>query len=377
MNAVRILHCADLHLDAPLIGLSEQLSDMRQEELRETFGRIVDMVKAEKVQVLLISGDLFDRETVKKTTVDHIINKLQTISNIPVLISAGNHDSLSKNYYYRKEIWPQNVHIFDSTMGKVDFPEYNLCVYGVSFNEAYQDKGLLKGFTAEDDSKINIMVIHGEILSPGSTGRYNPITLADIENSKLDYLALGHVHAFSGINKVGKSFWSYPGTPEGKGFDEKGQKGILIGEVSKNYCQMEFIPINKRAYMEYQVDISSACTYDEIAAKIRDVLDEDSQKNFYKIILTGEISEDFNINSEIIKNKLKDMVFNIKIINETSYSIDLSRQLSDDTLKNVFINKMCRIINESEEENMDLYKRALKIGINALNGERIDFDASV
>ena len=140
---------------------------------------------------------------------------------------------------------------------------------------------------------------------------------------------------------------------------------------------MEFIPINKRAYMEYQVDISSACTYDEIAAKIRDVLDEDSQKNFYKIILTGEISEDFNINSEIIKNKLKDMVFNIKIINETSYSIDLSRQLSDDTLKNVFINKMCRIINESEEENMDLYKRALKIGINALNGERIDFDASV
>ncbi len=375
MNSVKILHCADLHLDAPMIGLLEHLSEIRQEELRENFGQIVELAKKEKVELLMISGDLFDRESVKKTTIDYIVRKIDDIKPIPVLVCAGNHDSLSRNYYYKRESWPKNLHLFDRTIGKVDFPQKNLCIYGVSFYESYEDENLLKGFKVDDPSKINIMIMHGEIVSSESKSRYNPITLLDIENSGLDYLALGHVHSFSGLNKVGNVYWCYPGTPEGKGFDETGVKGVVLGSIAKDYVQIQFCPTGKREYIEKEIDISGMCTYEEITEKIKDNLEIKSKENFYKIILKGDISEDFSISSEIIASKLKEVTYYIKVINETTFSIDIDELLDNDTLKNVFINNIISNIKEChEEEEIRLLKRALKIGICALNGERIEFD---
>lgn len=378
MNSVKILHCADLHLDAPLVGLSDRLAAIRQEELRESFGKIVDIAQDRNVDILIISGDLFDRETVKTTTIDYIIQKLRELKDLSVVIAAGNHDCLAKSYYYKRDIWPQNIHIFDDTTRKLDFPRLNTCVYGISFKEAYQETGFLKGFMAEDESKINILAVHGEVVSEGSSSQYNPVTFLDIRESKMDYIALGHVHTFSGINKTGTTFWCYPGTPEGKGFDEKGDKGIVLGEIAKDHCDMEFLPIAKRQYIEQNLDISGMSTYEEIAEKIKTVLDSTSGKNFYKIKLKGEISESFNINIDIIKAKLEDDVFDLKLIDDTAFFIDLNHDLEDDTMKHVFINNMRRKINaSSDNEEADLLKRALKIGIYALNGERIDFNGDI
>lgn len=372
MNSVKILHCADIHLDAPLSGLPIQLAEIRQEELRQTFGKMIDVAKQENVDIFLISGDLFDHEQVKKTTIDYLINKFRSISHIPITMVAGNHDSLSKSYYYNKEIWPDNVHIFGKEIGCISFSELNLCVYGKSFYQPYEEDNCLKDFSIEEESKINIMMMHGEITSKGSQSRYNPITLDDIKNSRLDYLALGHVHKFSGINKIGNTYWSYPGTPEGKGFDELGEKGFVIGEVYKGYAQLEFKKINKREYIEIVIDVTDVTTYEEITEKVKKAIGKDIEQNIYKLILKGDISEDFNIHTDIIHNSLKDDVYQLKIINETSFSIQLDNDLVEDTLKNVFINNIKKKMTEAYEKE-DIYKRALKIGISALNGERIDF----
>lgn len=378
MESIKILHCADLHLDAPMSGFPNHIAEIRQEELRETFGKIVNTAEKEKVDVCIISGDFFDRETVKKTTIDYIIKKLKEIEHIIVVIAPGNHDCLSKNTYYSKQIWPRNVHIFGSSISRVDFPQKNLSIYGIGFNKVYHEEGLLKGFSVEDKSRLNIMAIHGEINTSGTNSPYNPISLSEIENSGLDYIALGHVHTFSGINKVASTYWCYPGTPEGKGFDEKGKKGVVIGEVSKAFCQLEFIPLCKREYREIEVDISGIDTYEEITNKVKDHLGENSKDHFCKIILVGEISEDFNIHSEVIKSKLEESVYFLKVINETSFIIDLEQGLSDDTLKNVFINNMREKIEAAQDEDkVRIYKRALKIGICALNGERIDFNENI
>ncbi len=375
MDSVKFLHCADLHLDAPLSGIPDHLAQLRQEEFRENFGKIVDLAQKEDVEIIMISGDLFDRESVKKTTIDYIVRKIREIQPIPVLICAGNHDSLLRNYYYKRGGWPDNLHLFDRTIGRIDFPDKNLCVYGISFSEPFQEEGFLKGFAADDANKINIMMVHGDVVTSGDKSRYNPITLSDIESSKLDYVALGHVHSFSGLNKVGNVYWCYPGTPEGKGFDERGVKGVVIGSVSKGYTNIEFRPTGKREYIVEEVDISGVCTYEEITDKIKETFDDRSKENFYKIILKGDISEDFGISSDVIRNKLEEDTYYVKVINETTFGIDINRILEDDTLKNVFINNIVnRIKKSSREEEIQLLKRALKIGICALNGERIEFD---
>ncbi|MCG8484393.1 MAG: DNA repair exonuclease, partial [Clostridia bacterium] len=338
MNSVKILHCADIHLDAPLTGLPAQLSKMRQEELRQTFGEMVEVANQKNVDIFLISGDLFDQEQVRKTTIDYLVTKLKEISNIPVMIAAGNHDSLSRSYYYNKKIWPENVHIFDKDVGCVDFPELNCCVYGKSFFTPLEEQNGLKGFYVSDESKINIMVMHGEITTAGSQGQYNPITLEDINNSGLDYLALGHVHGFSGINKAGNTYWSYPGTPEAKGFDELGKKGFIMGEVSKGYVELDFIENNKREYFEKEIDVTGFCTYDEIVEKAINAMGENSNQHFYKLILKGDVPEDFNIHTDIVLSRLRDQAFMLKIINKTTFSIQLENDFAEDTLKNVFIN---------------------------------------
>ena len=84
------------------------------------------------------------------------------------------------------------------------------------------------GFAAPRDGRIHLMALHGDV---EGKGRYGPIALEDIAASGLTYLALGHIHACSGLQKAGDTYWAYPGCPEGRGFDELGDKGVLVVTV--------------------------------------------------------------------------------------------------------------------------------------------------
>ncbi|MFR1499373.1 MAG: metallophosphoesterase family protein, partial [Monoglobus pectinilyticus] len=89
----RILHMADMHFDSAFTSnLSINKSKLRRSEQREVFSRIIEMVKTEQIDVMLISGDLFDSENVSEETINFMVRKFAEISEIPVLIAAGNHD---------------------------------------------------------------------------------------------------------------------------------------------------------------------------------------------------------------------------------------------------------------------------------------------
>ena len=70
------------------------------------------------------------------------------------------------------------------------------------------------------------MALHGDALNAGSP--YNAVTREQIAASGLCYLALGHIHEKSGLQRAGETFYAWPGCPMGRGFDELGQKLSLI-----------------------------------------------------------------------------------------------------------------------------------------------------
>lgn len=367
MKKVKILHCGDLHFDTPFCQLSSIESEKRKEDLRETFGRIIGLVKEEKIPILLISGDLFDNERVMKTTLDYMIKKFNEIKDTRVLISPGNHDPHGSKSFYTMMKWPQNVHIFGPNIEKVSIGELNTCIYGIGFSRNHEKRSLIEKFSVEDDEAINIMVLHGQVVSKGQDSDYNPITIEDIQKSKLDYLALGHCHGHNGIVRDGNTFWSYSGNPEGRGFDELGPKGVIIGEVGKGYNNLHFKRICKRQYIEVKIDITGARTYEEIVEMINKEI-MDGGKNLYKIILTGEIPEGFNINISIIKEKLKTFYF-IKIIDETRIGIDYTSLENTYSLKGIFIKNIRKKIEKAKDiDEKKQLERALKIGLNALDG---------
>ena len=61
--AFRFVHTADLHLDSPLVSLALRDPDLAAEvgvASRTALTRIVDLCLAERVDALLIAGDLWD-----------------------------------------------------------------------------------------------------------------------------------------------------------------------------------------------------------------------------------------------------------------------------------------------------------------------------
>ena len=88
------------------------------------------------------------------------------------------------------------------------------------------------------------------------SSRYDPVSEEELAASGLDYAAFGHVHAFSGLRRAGDCFYAWPGCPEGRGFDETGEKGVIIADVERGGVKLRFAPVCTRRYERLEVDAS-------------------------------------------------------------------------------------------------------------------------
>ena len=320
--AITVIHCADLHFDSPFSGLdSAHKAEIRREELRQVFGRITNLARTENADALIISGDLFDSSSVSSQTLRYIKEKLSQISDIPVFIAAGNHDFNAPGSFYRLFDFGKNVHIFSDEIEKIECKGFN--VYGVSFAAQEETDSKLKDFCVDDTEQINIMAIHADI-----DGAYNPITKQEIQESGLDYLALGHIHMFSYKMQFGKTCAVYPGCPEGRGFDELGPKGVVKAIIDKNNVDVEFVPLSKRIYHEISVDVSGAESYETLCGRILLAM-KGSPDDLYKIVLVGEA--EFYIQPAVILESLH--CFSAKIVDKTKAKLDLKELSEEYSLK--------------------------------------------
>lgn len=379
MDKVKIMHCSDFHFDTPFSGFDGNIAEIRREDIRENFSAIISMAKENKIQILLMAGDLFDNASVSPETISLMQKRFDEIPEIKVFISPGNHDPIGEKSYYNIVKWPSNVYIFKNQVAKVELEELNTVVYGYGFAGKYEKGCLLKDFRVENHNKINFMVMHGEVVKGEVESIYNAIRVQHIENSGLDYLALGHVHSFSGINKIGTTYWSYSGCPEGRGFDELGEKGIVIGEVGKSYAALQFVKTCKRQNEVLKANISGSENYDDIILNINNALIDYKEKNdlsaiydltkkdIYKIVLEGEIDKDFLINTSVLHEKLKYQFYYVKVEDNTERRVDYKALANEYTLKGLFVKRMLIKIEAAVDEiEKCKLKKALRFGLDAL-----------
>lgn len=366
MESIKILHCSDFHLGSELTYLGTGAGS-RREELLIAFERIVAMCREKEVRLLLIAGDLFDGNSISAQAVAAVQKALSSIPETIVGISAGNHDCTGAGSPYNKDGWSENVHIFSGEIKTVCFDDLGLRLCGGGFSSPYQKEPLLQGFSAPDDELINIAVLHGELSSAATDSFYNPITPYMLSASNLDYAALGHVHTATDILKAGKTRYGYCGCPEGRGFDEDGEKGVFIGEVGKNHCDLEFVPTAARLHIVTEVDISSTENAGEIAKTVLDAIDgyADFRKNLYKIILIGETASSPDIPA--IKARLEqEGIYFIKISDKTRAKLDITSLAEENSLRGLFTAKL---IASGENGDNSIYAEALRLGLKAFDGD--------
>ena len=369
---IKIAHCADLHIGSQCCGIGNK-GETRKHEIKNTFLKILDVCHREKVELLLIAGDLFDDVNLSSADVQDVKNALSKAS-FKVAISPGNHDPFTTDSPYASQ-WPGNTVIFkNNKIECVELDDLKVRLWGFAFKGSYEKQNFLKNVQVEkSDSVIDICVMHGNI-SSSDEDVYCPVKICDIEKSRMDYIALGHVHKRSDICRAGETFYAYPGCPDGRGFDETGDKGFYIGTVSKGHCNLAFKKICKRTYEVLNVDISNSETENEIIdlilEKTKEIYGESYRENLYKIILTGYVSEDFFVDVLRLETALNEKLFFAKVTDNTETEINEDKLKFRNDFKSIFIKKMLlKIENSKNEQEKTVNKNALKTGLRAFCGD--------
>lgn len=376
MNSVKILHTADLHIGARESFLGAR-AQSRQAETLITFEKIINIAKENNVDILLIAGDLFNSNSVDTAFCDRVFECFASIPDTKIVVSCGNHDPLSFDSPFRKYKNPKNLYVLETQDCFVEFSDINTRVYGRSFKEVYT-QGVSRFSIKTNSSFINLMCIHGDLRADLGSN-YNSITTEFIENSGMDYIALGHVHKRTDVSKIGNTYLSYCGCPEGQGFDELGEKGVYLGEISKDECNLQFVPTARRMHICENVDISGALSSTEIADKILNCLKENYPDNYsenlYKIILNGYVDEDAVISVPEITSRLNESLYFAKVRNKTEIKVDFNALTQEQSLKGIFVKNMLARIDAADEAEKEKFRLALNIGLKAFNGEvRYDED---
>ena len=358
---MKFVHIADMHFDTPfkVLNSRNKLGEKRRLEQREAFRKIINYIKENNIDYLFISGDLYEHEYIRKTTIEYINNLFKEIPNTKVFISPGNHDPYINNSMYKTFNWNNNVHIFNEKLEIID--ESDCDIYGFGFNDFYCRNSIIDEIKLQNNEKVNILITHGTI--NGGTMEnmeYNPINKNKLKEIGFDYVALGHIHKLD-YNTEENQRIVYPGSTISLGFDELGKHGMIVGEINKEDIKLEFIPIDNKEFKEIELDISDINSEEELIEKINNLKLEENI--FYKIILIGNKNFEINIYN-LFKFILNENI--IKIKNNTKLKIDLEKISKNNNLKGLFVREILEELNK-ENYNKELLEEALELGLNIID----------
>lgn len=361
---VRVLHASDFHLDSAYASLNVDAARQRRQESRELVRALVDYANDHGVDIMLLSGDLLDSDAVYAQTAEELSDALSRFRG-QVFIAPGNHDYYAAGSPYATTLWPENVHIFrTAAMERIALPQYGCSVYGAAFTAAEDTQAGLTGFTAreEDENTVRLGVLHGDVGVLSS--RYRSLAAADIAQSGLDYVALGHVHRYDGLQTAGSTAYAYCGCLEGRGFDETGEKGFLLGEVERGRAVMRFVPFARRRYQLLSVDVTGREVYDAILA----ALPPHTEGDLYRITLMGERGEaDEDIAA--LEARLQPLFYAVELRDQRTVRREIWDRCGEDSLRGLFLQKMKQRLDaaETEEERRHI-QLAARFGVDALDG---------
>ncbi len=369
MEGVKILHTGDFHIGSSRSGVSSGRA-----ELKNTFIKVIEICKAENIDFLLISGDLFDTPFPDSETAGEIIDAMSQIPETVIAISPGNHDYVCPDSVWIKNQFPDNVIVFTSFMEYYDFEEKNVRLFGAAFTDRFEKIPLLTNNIPVSENMINLCVLHGQVVSALGESEYNPVSVDTVAKSGIDYLAMGHIHKRSDIQKSGATFYSYCGCPDGRGFDEDGSRGVYVGCIEKGRCNLEYTELSSRKYVIDNLDVSGCKTTNQVSSKILSHIKEkysDSYKNnLYRIFLCGTVTTDFIPDIARIEDSLKDDTCYIRVYDNTEVDIENILHLaSESSFRGIFVQKLLEMQSNAHDVDKELYLKALRLGLKAFERE--------
>lgn len=362
---MKIIHCADLHLDSKMTtNLTKEQAKERKNEILRTFTRMVEYAKKNNVKAILIAGDLFDTRNVSAMARNTVRDVLVRNPEIDFLYLRGNHDN--DNFLSKLDEIPENLYLFSSSWKTYQYDSVRIT--GIELNQ--ENRLTAYNTLVLDHNVFNIVLMHGQMAEYKNKDKAEIISIDDLRDKNIDYLALGHVHGFE-IEKLDRrGVYCYPGCLEGRGFDECGQKGFVLLDIDTetNKATVEFVPIALRELHTIEVDVTGAETTQDVARKIAALVTKYQYPSscLIKFELVGQLSVEAELDICFLEEQFEDCFYLVKVCDKTKLLVDYRDYENDISLKGEFIRLVYASDLSEEEKSM-----VIRTGILALQGEEI------
>lgn len=341
---MKLMHLSDLHLGK--LVLEQSMID----DQKYILNQIIDIVKKEQVDIVLIAGDVYDKSIPTIEAVNLFSDFLTRLYKLKVLVFviSGNHDSKDRLSFGNELFVDNGIYIEGIFNGNLRCETINdkdgkLNIYMLPFIkpvevkrfypdeiiDTYEDaiKCILK-HSSINKSERNIIMVHQFVTSLGEDvirSDSESISLGGIDNidvtlfKDFDYVAMGHIH---GPQKVGRENARYSGSPLKYSFSEVNQKkSVCIIEFNSkediNISKIPLIPIRDMRVIKGP--------FDKLISK--EIVNLENKNDYLDVVLTDD---DYIINAigklrKFYPNILKLEYENKISSNEVSDNIDIDK----------------------------------------------------
>lgn len=367
-KTMKLIHCADLHLDSKMsANLDKDNAKERKSEILHTFERMVDFAAKNQVEAILIAGDLFDTKNISATTRNTVLYNITAHPEIDFYYLKGNHDS--DNFLSGLEEIPENLKMFGTQWTTYEMADGQITISGLELSA--NNVGSADVSLVLDSKKFNIVMLHGQEAESGVKDKAEIINLKQFRNKGIDYLALGHVHAYKKEDLDARGIYCYVGCLEGRGFDECGEHGFVILEVDETTGKYnhEFVPFAQRQLYTVNVDVTGCLTTAEMVARATVELQHAGceEEALVKIVLKGMVDVECEKDIPYFLARFKPRFYFVKVYDETTLKIEVEDYLLDESLKGEFVRQVMADATISQEDK----KSIIRYGLQALAGEEV------
>lgn len=348
---MRFFHIADVHL-----GMEPDLgcpwSGRRKEEIWESFRKLIETVRNEKPELLLIAGDLFHRQPLQKE-LKEVSDLFASIPDTQVVLMAGNHDYLKRGSYYLSASWPENVTgLFGQNCERVDLPRLSLAVYGCSYYSREIVENIYEKLHPSGAMRYHILLAHG------GDEKHIPWKKDEMAALGFDYVACGHIHR---PEILVPDRMAYAGALEPTTLTQTGEHGYIEGTIDSRGTRISFVPFAVCEYVELKLETDPEMSQYQLEQMLAEEMTRRGRGNIYLVTLEGLRGEAVEFSAERLKKTGN--VAEVTDHTRPAYPLEQLKKEYAGSLIGAYLEYF-------EEAESELEKKALDYGLEALLNAR-------
>lgn len=363
---LRLLHTADVHLGARHADLGDRAAEQRERQFA-AFRATVDLALEEKVDAVLVVGDLFDSNTQPRRSVERVAAELRRLADaaIRTVIIPGTHDVYDGASVYRAYdlaalagLPPGGDRLVVVTPDRPDvvLGPLDLVVHGRVFATKRAPRSPLAGLDVSGDDRAtwHVGMIHGSILIPGRTDHDDVVfTAEEVAASHLDYLALGHWHSTQ-RGQAGTTLWAYSGAPEPVAVDQDRAGNVLLVTLVERdggrHVDVEERRVGRTRFDRVDVDAATVESQPALVERLAARADPDL---VLESRLIGVRPDDLDLALDEVERELADRFFRLRVRDLSAAALPDGPLPPPDTIAGSLVRDLGAAIAEAEAAGDD------------------------